>query len=226
VPRKNLHITYDFEKHPQPLLDAMSKNAGRPVLTTDGHVVIPVHELQLVLIQDKFKEAVVYPEEFSLPLLAQQSIRYGVRQFLCFHCSNRICRSLVVPDVYRDLSLKLSVGIMLTSGVRTISPASAYIGPRFSKQVVPVLSPNPNIVTVAKELSSVVHAHPDGGIAQHCAAIFRENYEIASEARGERLIVCTALTECGHRGEGGNVPAVVRIFQLDTEEKRLQWLSK
>ena len=75
MPRENLHITYDFEKHTQPILDAMSKNAGRPVLVIDGHVVVPIHELQLVYIQDKFKEVVIYPEEFSLPMLAQQSIR-------------------------------------------------------------------------------------------------------------------------------------------------------
>ena len=75
VSRETLHTTYDYEKHMQPILDAMSKNAGRPVPVTDGHVVIPVHELQLVHVQDKFKEAVVYPEESSLPMLAQQSIR-------------------------------------------------------------------------------------------------------------------------------------------------------
>ena len=89
-----------------------------------------------------------------------------------------------------------------------------------------MLSLDPNIATVAKELASVVHVHPDGDIAKHCSAIIRENHEIASEERGERLIVCAALTGYGHRGEGGDVPAVVRIFQLDTEEKRSQWLSK
>ena len=89
-----------------------------------------------------------------------------------------------------------------------------------------MLSFDTNIVTVAEELASVPHVHPDGDIAKHCSAIIHENYEIASEERAERLIVCTALTECGHRGEGGNVPAVVRIFQLDTPEKRLRWLSK
>ena len=75
VSRENLHITHDFEKHTQPILDVMSKKSGRPVPVADGHVVVPVHELQLVHIQDKFKDAVVYPEEFTLPMLAQQSIR-------------------------------------------------------------------------------------------------------------------------------------------------------
>jgi hypothetical protein len=31
--------------------------------------------LQLVYIKDKFQDLVIYPEEFALPALAQQSIR-------------------------------------------------------------------------------------------------------------------------------------------------------
>ena len=85
---------------------------------------------------------------------------------------------------------------------------------------------DPKIITVAKELASVVHAHPDGEIAKHCAAIIREAHENTSEERGERLIVCTALVESGHNGEGGDLPSVIRVFELDTEEKRVQWLSK
>ncbi|KAG5642423.1 hypothetical protein DXG03_002797 [Asterophora parasitica] len=209
LPKENLHITYDFEAHTKPVIAAMSKNAGRQLVIREGFVAIPVHELQVVHVQDKFKEAEIYPSEFSLSLLAQQSIR-----------------SVVVPEAYHELSLKLGVGIKLTSAVRTISPASAFLGPRFSKRVVPVLSLDPKIVTVAKELASVVHAHPDGEIAKHCAAIVREAHENTSEERGERLIVCTSLVESGHSGEGGDLPAVVRVFELDTEEKRIQWLSK
>lgn len=76
IPRENLNITYDFETYTHPIIAAVSRCAGRELDVADGYVVIPVHELQLVHIQDKFKEAVIYPEEFSLPLLAQQSIRY------------------------------------------------------------------------------------------------------------------------------------------------------
>jgi hypothetical protein len=139
---------------------------------------------------------------------------------------NYSCRSVQVPDAYRELSLKLGVGLKLTSAVRTISPASAYLGPRFSKNVVPLLSMDPNIVTVAKELASVVHTHPDGEIAKHCSLIIREAHENTSEDRGERLIVCTALVESGHSGEDGHLPAVVRIFGLNTEEKRIEWFTR
>lgn len=109
--------------------------------------------------------------------------------------------------------------------MRTISPASAYLGPRFSAQVVPAITIDPNFLTVAKELASVVHSHPDTDVAKHCAAIVREAHELNSEARGERLIVCTALVESGHDGKDGHIPAVIRVFELNTEEKRLQWLD-
>ncbi|KAF8071691.1 IucC family-domain-containing protein [Lyophyllum atratum] len=208
-PRESLHITYDFETYTQPIIAAMSKKAGQQLDIPDGRVGVPVHELQIFHIRDKFNEAEICPEVFSLSLLAQQSIR-----------------SVIVPEAYQELSLKLGVGIKLTSAVRTISPASAYLGPRFSKRVVPALHMDPKIVTVAKELASVVHSHPDGEIAKHCSAIIREAHENTSEERGERLIVCTALVESGHSGEGGELPAVVRVFGLDTEEKRIQWLSK
>ena len=132
---------------------------------------------------------------------------------------------MIVPDVYRELSLKLDVGLKLTSAVRTISPASAYLGPRFSKHIIPVISMDPKILTVVKELASVVHANPDGEVAKHCAAIIREAHENTSEERGERSIVCTALVETGHSGEGGHIPPVIRIFDLDTEEKRVDWLN-
>ncbi|KAF8593335.1 hypothetical protein BDV93DRAFT_612275 [Ceratobasidium sp. AG-I] len=209
LPRESLRITYEFETYTKPILEAICKNVGQQLVVREGYVVVPVHGLQVVHIRDKFKEAEIYPEEFALLLLAQQSIR-----------------SVIVPEAYHELSLKLAVGLKLTSAVRTISPASAYLGPRFSKHVVPALSMDPKIVTVAKELASVVHAHPDGEIAKHCAAIIREAHENTSEERGERLIVCTALVESGHSGEGGDLPAAIRVFGLDTEEKRVQWLIK
>jgi len=133
---------------------------------------------------------------------------------------------MILPNVLTSTSLKLGVGIKLTSAVRTISPASAYLGPRFSAQVVPALSFDPALLTVAKELASVVHVHADGDIAKHCAAIVRECHEHASEEHGERVVVCSALVEHGHAGVERGVPTVVRVFGLDTEAKRIAWLDE
>lgn len=75
VPRDNLKITYEFEKHTQPIIAAMSKAAGRPLPLRDGYVVVPVHELQVTHIQDKFPEAEIFPDDFSIPIFGQQSVR-------------------------------------------------------------------------------------------------------------------------------------------------------
>ncbi|KAF7327459.1 hypothetical protein MKEN_00324200 [Mycena kentingensis (nom. inval.)] len=209
LPRENLKITYDFEGLTEPLRKAAATAAGKDMPVPENFVVVPVHDLQTAHIAAKFPEAVVFGPDFKIPILGQQSVR-----------------SVVVPNAYNELSLKLGVGIKLTSAVRTISPPSAYLGPRFSAQVVPALTMDRNIITVARELASVVHTHPDPDIAKHCAAIVREAHENTSEERGERLIVCTSLVEKGHAGEGGHNYAVIRVFELDSQEKRLEWLDK
>jgi len=132
---------------------------------------------------------------------------------------------VIVPEILHATHLKLGVGIRLTSAVRTISPLDAYFCPRFSAQVVPALHFDRSLLTVARELASVVHVEPDSDIAGHCSAIVRECHENDSEARGERLIVCTSLVERGHAGTDGVTPSVVRVFGLDTEEKRVEWLD-
>lgn len=75
VPRDNLQITYDFEDLVRPVVDAMFKKAGRDVQIQKNYVAVPVHEVQVTHIQDKFKEAEIYPEDISLDSFAQQSLR-------------------------------------------------------------------------------------------------------------------------------------------------------
>ena len=204
------------------------KNARGTLDIPESHIVVPVHELQVSHILEKFEEATVCPEEYSVPARAQQSVRYLFSTVSFFEQLGLFVqlRSVILPEILQTTHLKLGVGIKLTSAVRTISPASAYLGPRFSAQVVPALHFDPSLLTVARELASVVHVATDSDVARHCAAIVRECHENGSEARGERLIVCTSLVERGHAGTDGVTPSVVRVFGLDTEEKRLEWLDK
>jgi hypothetical protein len=76
LPRGSLHVTGDFEALTRPILDAAISNAGNALDVRQEHIIVPAHELQIPHIQDKFKEATIYPEEFSVPARAQQSIRY------------------------------------------------------------------------------------------------------------------------------------------------------
>ena len=76
LPRASIHVTGDFEALIQPILEEAMKNAGRALDIPESHIVVPVHELQVSHILDKFEEAIVSPEEFSVPARAQQSVRY------------------------------------------------------------------------------------------------------------------------------------------------------
>jgi hypothetical protein len=80
LPRESLHVTGDFEALTRPVLDAATRNAGKAFDVPQDHIIVPIHELQIPHILDKFKEAAVYPEEFSVPARAQQSIRYLLRE--------------------------------------------------------------------------------------------------------------------------------------------------
>ncbi|KAF5366545.1 hypothetical protein D9758_008969 [Tetrapyrgos nigripes] len=306
LPRSSANVTYEFEELTRRIGEAASaadtnsnsnSTQGANGVTANGkeaknlidlipkdHVLIPIHELQIPHIKQKFgKEAVVYGEEWTVGVKAQQSIRSIILPTSIYYPSPSPSSPPVSdsfnpnpsnplwstpPPFTPALSLKLALGLKLTSAIRTISPASAYLGPRFSKWVVPGLSFDRRILWVARERGSVVFGgDTDGGvvekekslsqgteqrgtgsafeeIAKHCAAIVREAWEIGSEDRewvlpkeynlggtgelkgkGERLIVCTALVESGHEGVGDE-PAVVRIFGLDTEEKRVEWLDR
>jgi hypothetical protein len=134
--------------------------------------------------------------------------------------------SVIVPDAYRDLCLKLPLAVKLTTSLRSIRPAFMDFSPWFSNEVVPLLAPSPKL-TIAREFATAFHIKPvDDTGRGHCGAIIREAFEKLYEENGERLIVCSGLTEYGHRGEGGDMPAAIRVFELDTEDKRLQWFSK
>jgi hypothetical protein len=115
-------------------------------------------------------------------------------------------RSVVIPEGFPGLQLKLALGVKLTGGIRTIPQEAVYFNPRFSMKVLPSLTINHKIVTIAKELASAIHSTPDSEIAKHCAVLVREYHEDGSEERGERLIVCTSLVESGHAGTDAGPP--------------------
>src|SRR5258706_6186673 len=97
----------------------------------------------------------------SLHSQHERSRAFGARPSLSplvgLSLTNRIERSLIIPHALTTTSLKLAVRIKLTSAVRTISPASAFLAPRICSQVVPALHMDQSILTVSKELASVVH---------------------------------------------------------------------
>jgi len=78
LPASSLTVTNDFVGLTKPVLDAACNAARAELPMPEGHIAIPIHELQVAHIQDKFKEAIIHPPCFNVPLLAQQSIRYEI----------------------------------------------------------------------------------------------------------------------------------------------------
>lgn len=80
VQRSRLDVLGPFETEIRPITELAIRASGRPLPEKDGCVVVPVYDLQVANIRDKFPEVEILDEEFSIPSLAQASIRY-VRRF-------------------------------------------------------------------------------------------------------------------------------------------------
>ena len=121
------------------------------------------------------------------------------------------------------MALKLSVGVKISSSLRTISHFTADFGPRFSSEIVPKLTVDRGILSIEREPASAVYNGVDSEVAKHFTAIFRETYQ---PVHGECVIVCAALLEVGHKGVPVGVSAVEHVFHLDTYEKRVEFLER
>ena len=75
IPKNQLRILHDFEKYIKPVIDAASRHANTQLKVPADHLILPVHELQIAHIQDKFPDIEVLPADFTVSALAQQSIR-------------------------------------------------------------------------------------------------------------------------------------------------------
>ncbi|KAF9448315.1 hypothetical protein P691DRAFT_669682 [Macrolepiota fuliginosa MF-IS2] len=205
VPRSSLSILGDFERTFRDLAKLAASRAGRALPDDEDSVFMPAHELQLDNIIKRFHDVEILPPEVYLPALAQSSIR-----------------TVSLPDL-PGKALKLAVGVKISSSLRTISHFTADFGPRFSTEVVPKLSVDPEILHVETEGQSGVYGSQDPEMAKHFTAVIRDEYE---RKEGETIIVVAALLEMGHQGVPAGVSAVEHLFGLDTQEKRIAFLDR
>ena len=125
--------------------------------------------------------------------------------------------------------MKLSLGIYVSSALRTISHFTANFGPRFSKDVVPKLAIDPRILTIEQEVASAVCSRDakgvslDPDIAKHFTTIIRKEYPPVED---EAVIISAALLETGHSGLPAGVPIVQHVMCLDAPEKRLRFFDE
>lgn len=136
---------------------------------------------------------------------------------------------MVFPDA-PDIALKLSVGIRISSALRTISHFTANFGPRFSREIVPKLAIDPSILSIEKEVASVncardaEGANLDPDIAKHLTVVIRNRY--IPEDESEAIIICAALLETGHAGLPAGISIVQHVMGLDSQEKRFTFFHE
>ncbi|KAG5652766.1 hypothetical protein H0H81_003704 [Sphagnurus paluster] len=199
VAKANIKVLGPFERDIRKLAEAAAEGSGRTLHDDANSVLMPVHELQIPNIAAKFPNVEILHPDVSIQALAQASIR-----------------TVVIPQL-PGMALKLSIGVKISSALRTISHFTADFGPRFSTAIIPKLVINPNILTISREPSSAVHDSADPDVAKHFTAIIREEPEPQD---GQALIVTAALFEMDHVGVPAGVSVMENIFKLDTYDKR------
>jgi len=223
VPRTSLDILGPFESKMRALVGEAAEKSGRQLPDDPSFVFMPVHELQISNIASKFHDVEILHPDISLQALAQSSIRFANRAGLTSlsdHTS--FPRTVLIPEL-PGYSLKLAVGVKISSALRTVSHFTANFGPRFSMDIVPRLHHDPKILSVEREPASAVYHSDNPELAKHLTAILREEFE---PEEGQALIVCASLLEMDHAGTPSGVPAVEHAFGLDTEEKRVSFLDR
>ncbi|KAH9998791.1 IucC family-domain-containing protein [Russula compacta] len=211
VSRSRLDISGPFEREILPIMELATRASGMPLPERDGRVIVPVYDLQVSNLRSKFPDVEILDEKFSIPSLCQASIR-----------------TVVFPDV-PGIALKLSVGIRISSALRTISHFTANFGPRFSREVAPKLAIDPSILSIEQEVASAICARDaegaglDPDTVKHFAVVIRKQY-IPDES--EAVIICAALLETGHSGLPEGTPVVQHVMGLDTQEKRFTFFHE
>jgi siderophore synthetase component len=134
---------------------------------------------------------------------------------------------VVVPE--SPLAIKLSVGIKISSALRTISHFTANIGPRFSEEILPKLAIDPAILHVEREVGSAVCIRDQKGelvdqdVAKHFTAVLRQPFMPQED---EVVILVAALGESGYANVPVGIPVVQHLLDLDTEEKRAAFFDE
>ncbi|CAO3639591.1 unnamed protein product [Cunninghamella blakesleeana] len=213
IPKENVQLRGDFEDISKKLVDIMLKNGNQDVEKIRNeewanHILMPVHELQLPNTKALFPKAHIFPEAIHVTVDSLTSIR-----------------SVAIPDLYPGISLKLCLGIKVSSALRTITPFSTYFGPGFSYDVVPKLTYDKQILSIERELASAVYKHEDTDIAKHCSCVLREAFEYSEDNEEDIIIPCAALVEKIQRPDT-DITLVKHVWQLDTDEKRVEFLDR
>lgn len=219
IPKEKATVRGDYEELSKKLVDALlaagsdSDSNRDQVVTTlrnqyKDYVFIAIHELQLPNVQQKFADTVIFPAQHTIYVEALASLR-----------------SVARPDILPGLSVKLCLGVKISSALRTVTPFTTYFGPGFSYDVVPKLTYDRDILTVERELGTVSYTHEDSDISKHCSSVIREAVEYSPEYKDDLFVPCGALVEKIQRPDTDET-LLTRVWNLDTQEKRVDFLTR
>jgi hypothetical protein len=213
IPRGNVTVRGDYEELVKDLVDAMLDPNRDPEVIADlrqryAHLLfIPIHELQIPNIETRFPDTVILSEKHSAKAEALASLR-----------------SVALPDILPSKSVKLCLGIKISSALRTVTPFTTYFGPGFS-EVVPKLTYDRDILFVERELGTATYAHEDTDVAKHCSSVIRDAIEYNPEYKDDLFVPCGALVEKIQKPDTDET-LVKNVWNLDTEEKKIDFLKK
>jgi siderophore synthetase component len=212
IPRSSANVRGAYEELSKQLVDALFKAGGANVQEMHrkydpDHVFIAIHELQLPNIEQKFPDTYIFPQEFQIPVEALASLR-----------------SVARPDILPGLSVKLCLGVKISSALRTVTPFTTYFGPGFSK-VVPKLTYDRDVLVVERELGTISYRHEDSDISKHCSSVIREAIEYNPEYKDDLFVPCGALVEKIQKPDTDET-LLTRVWSLDSEKKRVEFLTR
>ncbi|KZV67525.1 hypothetical protein PENSPDRAFT_676723 [Peniophora sp. CONT] len=211
VSRSRVDVRGDFEARILDLAKAAALHTGvtLPEIAPD-RLIMPVYDLQVANLQEKFTDVQILPEVISIQAQAQASLR-----------------TVMFPDF--PFSLKLAVGIKVSSALRTISHYTANVGPRLSEEIVPRLAVDPKVLYIERETASAVcmrdhEGHTvDEDVAKHFTAVLRDPYVPQED---EAVVLVAALGETGHQNAPAGVSVAQQRLGLDTREKRVSFFDE
>jgi hypothetical protein len=205
VPRDLVQVRGEWDKWVSEWLLPLFQSEELDART--NRVLIPYHHAQLPMIQKLF------PDVEVLDATTQ------CEAHMSFRTVQPAASSCVPPH-----HLKLPINFTTTSATRTITPFSVHNAPAITFIAHRIISPDSPLF-VCDEVASVgVALNPERQIgvmeARNLGAIIRMNPELALPQ--ETIIPCASLVEISPDGS----PHVIRIFNLDTLEKRVTFLDK
>jgi siderophore synthetase component len=165
-------------------------------------LILPVHELQVPNVLSRIQSATLIPN-FERRSVAQVSVR------------------TVSPLPASDLPgfhLKLALTICTTSAWRTLSCYCVYNAPRITTLAKFIA---PECLVVLGEVASIGSNSTDETVSKHIACIVREDSEVLMP--NESIVVAHSLVE---KTPDDGVPLVRVIFNLDTEQKCIDFLKR